>query len=178
MLRHINFELDLNTPRIESTWFSMYWKTLLVNINHFYYISLKDLGLDHLKDLQCHIEEVKSPLYMNIPCPSTFIPNCLNVLSTYYYLVTTLMKYLIDQFLVSAKVLFSIIIYMNGNFYSPSANEYGGWMHILNLVVVKSMPCYRLKWTCFKCSMNVSTTFFHFGEINHYETTFVEWKKV
>jgi len=104
-------------------------KTFLVNINHFYYISLKDLGLNHLKDLQCHIEELKSPLYMKIPCPSTFIPNCLNVLSTYYYLVTALMKYLIDQFLVSTKVLFSIIIYVNGNFYSPSANEYGGWAH-------------------------------------------------
>jgi hypothetical protein len=25
--------------------------------------------------------------------------------------------------------------------------------------------------------MNVFTTFFHFGEINHYDTTFVKWKK-
>jgi len=114
---------------------------------------------------------------MSIPCPLTFSPNCLNILSTYYYFVYALMKDLIDQFLASTKVLFSIIIYINGNFYSPSVDEYGGWIHILNLVDVKSMPCNRLRWMCLKCSMNVFTTFFHFGEINHYDKTFVKWKK-
>jgi hypothetical protein len=69
----------------------------------------------------------ESSLYMSIPCPVTFIPKLFDCfVNLLLSCQIALMKDKINQILVSTKVLFSIIFYMNGNFYSPNVDEYGG----------------------------------------------------